>query len=82
MTVGTATLTKWGNSQGVVIPKDFCDQMRIKPGDRLSVSFDGVRVTIEPKRDHTLEARLARWDGGRFETAEYDWGEPVGEEVW
>lgn len=82
MTVGSATLTRWGNSQGVIIPKDFCEQMRIKPGDKLSMSFDGTKVTIEPRREHTLEARLARWDGGRFETSEYDWGESVGEEAW
>lgn len=82
MTVGAATLTRWGNSQGVIIPKDFCDQLRIRPGDKLEMTLDGTKIVMEPKREHTLEARLAQWDGGRFETHEYGWGEPEGKEIW
>lgn len=82
MVIGAATLTRWGNSQGIIIPRDFCDQMKIKPGDKLEMIFDGTKITVKPKCEHTLEARLAQWDGGKFKTQEYDWGEPVGKEIW
>ena len=29
----TSTLTKWGNSQGIILPKTVCDELQLKVGD-------------------------------------------------
>ena len=43
---------------------------------------DGV-ITLEKSFRHkTLEERAAEFDGKLMLDGEYDWGEPVGREVW
>ena len=43
----------------------------------------GSRLVIEPTdEEFTLKGRMAQWDGQRYRTAEYDWGEPQGRELW
>lgn len=80
MASATATLAKWGNSNGLVIPVDFCRRMNIKAGDKVSLSLDGEKLTIEPERVFTLEALMAGYDGPK--PGEYDWGKPAGKELW
>ena len=80
----TATIGKWGNASAVRIPQPFCEQVGIGVGDAVSIFVDGrQRIIIEPERSkHTLQERMRAWDGVRYATHEYDWGEPRGEEVW
>src|SRR5215470_8599501 len=37
----------------IVIPKDLRDQLRLAPGDTLSVESDGERVTLRPVRSES-----------------------------
>lgn len=76
----TGTLTKWGNSQGVLIPKPLCDQLGIKPGDKLSIDLEDGGITIKPEQEFTLSSLMAGYKGPMPE--EYDWGKPMGKEVW
>lgn len=76
----TGTLNKWGNSQGVIIPKDFCDRLGIKPGDKVNISLKDDKIIIEPEREFTLSALMAGYSGSLPE--EYDWGKPTGKELW
>lgn len=80
----TATIGKWGNASAIRIPQPFCEQMGIGVGDSVKMFIDGRnRIVIEPAAEqHTLQARMAKWDGKRYETCEYDWGDPVGKEIW
>ena len=80
----TATIGKWGNASAIRLPQPFCEQLGIGVGDAVQVFLDGnKRIVIEPPAErNTLEARMAGWDGKRFETHEYDWGEPAGKEMW
>lgn len=82
--MATVTIGKWGNAVAVRIPQPFCEQMALNAGDSVRMLLDsGNRIVIERlPEEHTLAARMAGWDGGRFETQEYDWGEPVGGEMW
>ncbi|WP_165173460.1 AbrB/MazE/SpoVT family DNA-binding domain-containing protein [Adlercreutzia sp. ZJ242] len=94
--MATATLTKWGNSQGILIPKALCDQMELAIGDKLDItSHDGV-LEIKPARQAYQRTRKTSIDevfkgwNGSYEPppdltafgAEVDWGEPAGNEVW
>ena len=78
-----ASIGKWGNAAGVRIPAPFCEQMGVKPGDAVDLRMDGHKLVVERAANaHTLQARMQAWDGTRFETREYGWGEPMGKEVW
>ena len=78
-----ATIGKWGNASAVRIPQSFCEQMGIEIGDPVKIFVDERnRIVVEPAVErHTLQARMARWDGKRYEAHEYDWGEPSGEVI-
>lgn len=80
----TATIGKWGNASAIRIPQPFCEQIGIEVGDPVRMFVDGrKRIIIEvPAEQNTLQARMANWDGTRYKTQEYDWGEPAGEEIW
>ena len=92
----TATLTKWGNGQGVLIPKRLCEKLGIEPGDKLNVTATEDSITIVPVRQRarrtrvvTIEELFEGYDGTYDPPSDWpafgnetDWGEPVGREVW
>lgn len=79
----TVVVGKWGNSPGVRLPKAFCDQLHISIGDTVVMSYESDKIIITNSSDqYTLQARMKDWDGKRLKTEEYDWGVPVGKELW
>jgi antitoxin MazE len=79
----TATVNKWGNSQGVRLPKSYCERLKLSVGDEVLLSFeDGKIIIASLAEQHTLLSRMKAWDNKRLETDEFDWGRPVGKEVW
>ena len=78
---GHTAIRKWGNSQGVVIPKDILNQMQWSVTDILQMETQGEILVVKKQHLHkTLEERLKAY-GGKLSVTEYDWGEPVGKEV-
>jgi antitoxin component of MazEF toxin-antitoxin module len=84
----TATLTKWGNSQGFIIPKDICGASRFKIGDRAVIQVDELgRIVLTHetvpryarKRVISLEEFASGWTGSR--TGEEWAGADVGAET-
>lgn len=88
--VSQVTLTKWGNSQGIRLPKRILDSMHLKENDRLDICVKGEELVIHKTRNfNSLEERLEAFYGkpiseiGIIETEEeVSWGTPVGEEMW
>lgn len=78
-----AQVKTWGNSQGIRISKDILQEANVAIDDILDVKVsDGMIVLVKPFRHKTLEERAAEFDGKLNLDGEYDWGEPVGREVW
>ena len=50
--MSTSKLTKWGNSQGVVIPKKLCETMGFRIGDELNIAMNPRtgKVEITPQK--------------------------------
>jgi AbrB family looped-hinge helix DNA binding protein len=44
--MATATLTSKGQ---ITIPKEIRDQLKLKPGDRISITDENGRVVLRPK---------------------------------
>ena len=45
-----ATLTKWGNSQGVLIPKSLCNKYGLSVGDKLIIEEGAAGIELKPQR--------------------------------
>lgn len=74
---------EWGNGQGIRLSKDILQGAGICVNDVLDVSVsNGVIVLAKPFRHKTLEERAAEFGGKLLLDGEYDWGDPVGREVW
>lgn len=73
----------WGNSQGIRISKDILREADVEIDDVLEVKVvNGMITLVKPFRHKTLEERAAEFNGNLNLDGEYNWGEPVGREVW
>lgn len=75
-------INKWGNSLGVRIPQPIANKVGLTVGMAVAIEVVDNTVVISPiKRKYQLDELLVgvtpELIGG-----EYDWGEPVGAEVW
>ena len=68
-------LVKWGNGQGIRIPK---------LNDTLSMEVRGEQIIIEKVKfkHRSLEERARAYGRKLGPYTEFDWGEPKGREVW
>ncbi|MEA2073745.1 MAG: AbrB/MazE/SpoVT family DNA-binding domain-containing protein, partial [Campylobacterota bacterium] len=44
----TAKISKWGNSQGLRLPKDIIKDLHLAIGDMVNIIVENNRVIIEP----------------------------------
>lgn len=85
-----ATIQKWGNSQGLRIPKALLDALGLRENDRVELiqANDGIHIKKAAAEHRTLEERLTAFYGRpvdeipRLESSEIDWGGKSGDEVW
>jgi antitoxin MazE len=84
------TLQRWGNSQGVRLPKSIIESMGMSVGAPVivEVSGDHSRITITPAAEsrpirgrHRIEDLIAGSAPNAF-AGEHDWGRAHGKEVW
>ncbi|MDE7478464.1 MAG: AbrB/MazE/SpoVT family DNA-binding domain-containing protein [Lachnospiraceae bacterium] len=78
------TIQKWGNSQGIRIPKAFLEALGMMENDLVELSRvdDNIVITkVKTEKELTLDDIFADYDG-ESTTEEFDWGAPVGKEVW
>lgn len=78
------TVQKWGNSHGVRIPKHLLDSLNRTIGEKISLYTRGNRLILEqtPKKRKTIEELLDGFNCDNHQASEFDWGKPVGREVW
>ena len=78
-----AQVKAWGNSQGIRLSKDILQAANIGIDEVLDVSVsNGVITLVKPFRHKTLEERAAEFGGKLNLDGEFDFGEPMGREVW
>lgn len=78
-----AQVKEWGNSQGIRLPKEILKSAGITLNEMLDVTVtDGVITLTKPFRHKTLEERASEYNGRLMLDGEYDFGEPVGREMW
>jgi antitoxin MazE len=86
----TTTVVKWGNSQGIRLPKAFLQHIDISEHDTVDVLIENEAIVIKKKygkKHRTTKERLMDFYGRDIknitkEQEEMDWGKPAGKEVW
>ncbi len=76
---------KWGNSQGVRIPKNLLEHSRIKIGEEVDISVQEGKIIVEPVKKIRGKydiKELAKKMPQQCSLDEEDWGIPVGIEEW
>jgi len=76
----TITLTRWGNSLGLRIPKDSAGELGLLPGSRVQLTVEEGRIVISPVRPRY---RLADLLTGMTpeDRSGFDWGPDLGREI-
>jgi len=54
----TAKISKWGNSQGLRMPKDIMDSLHLQVGDNVNITMLDGKVIIEPIKKEILNYDL------------------------
>lgn len=80
----TQDLQKWGNSTGVRIPKKVLQAARFEPNQTVKISIHGQSIVLTPAKDAVIPSLddLLKDITPENKHGEYDWGQPVGKEVW
>lgn len=75
------TITKWGNSLAVRVPRHLAEGARLTEGTTVELQVEDEALVIRPTRKKfKLEELLA--DYNREDHLAVDWGQPKGDEVW
>jgi len=82
----TTTIQKWGNSQGVRLPKTILDELSLQENDLVDIMINNESIIVKKaakkrRAKVSLEERFKDYKGD-YQCKEYDWGGPVGKEVW
>ena len=83
-------LQKWGNSQGVRLPKALIEPLGLAPGAEvdLTISPESDSIVIRPsQRSRPVRGRYKIEDlvsrlPPDYEVAEVEWGKTAGKEAW
>ena len=77
-------ISKWGNGQGIRIPKSVLELLKWQKDDELEMIVEKGNLKIqkvEKEKRKTIKELFANYDGS-YEKQEIDWGEPQGKEIW
>jgi antitoxin MazE len=79
------TISKWGNSLALRLPRNIADGARLVEGTTVELAIEDGTIRVTPRRPKFRLAELLADKPVRTEepaSAEVDWGEPKGDEVW
>lgn len=78
----TTTIQKWGNSQGIRIPKYLLESLNWNADEQLDLSIEKNKIIIKKTETQKNIAELFADFDGEYVPEEIDWGKSEGEEIW
>ncbi len=79
----TTSIQKWGNSQGVRIPKMLLDAVKWSENEKVTITvYDGKLIIEKAKKEKESIMELFENYEEEYTPEEVDWGKPEGKEVW
>jgi antitoxin MazE len=79
----TTKVKKWGNSLAIRIPLGVAQNLGLAIDSNVQITSDGNIATLKPEKQHkvTLDELLDKVTPENIHS-EFDWGKPVGKEIW
>lgn len=79
----TCTIQKWGNSQGIRIPKALLNELNIRENEILSLEINNNKLIIQKRVPEKISIKklFANYKGD-YTPNEIDWGNAKGVEIW
>lgn len=78
-----ATISKWGNSLALRLPRHVTDEARLVEGACVDVEVEDGSIRLTPSRKKFKLAELLAGEPNQTNAErEVDWGQPRGDEVW
>ena len=80
----TVNIQRWGNSQGIRIPKHMLDDLSWSDNETVDITVENGKIVIERTSPSQKKNIVELFEGfkGKYDAEEFDWGEPSGREVW
>lgn len=80
----TVKLQKWGNSQGIRIPKHMLDDLTWSEDETVDITVLDGKIIIERSDNHQRPNIFELFESykGKYVPSEIDWGESSGSEIW
>lgn len=78
------TISQWGNSKAIRLPKSYLDLLGLKENDKIEISLVENAIMIKPlsPKPKSLNELFQNYTG-HYKCTEYDFGEDMGrEKVW
>ena len=78
------SISKWGNSQGLRIPKEILKALKLDIGDKIRIFIENNRVVLEPvkkKKLYSIDELVSQIPLDYKKEAEY-FSKPMGREIW
>ena len=82
-TMIVSRVQKWGNSQGLRLPKQVLELAQIAVGEQVEIAVANRQIVVKKsKRPKYDLAELVKRIPKRYKAKEVDWGSAVGREEW
>lgn len=77
------TIQKWGNSQGIRIPKIILDTVNWSENEEIIIIVDNGKLIMEKANNKrkNIEELFKNYTGD-YKPSDVDWGNPEGKEIW
>lgn len=80
-----STISKWGNVQGIRLPKTLLELLKWENNDKLEIIVEDENIRIKKidssKKRKNIKELFANYKK-EYQTQEIDWGETEGKEIW
>lgn len=74
---------KWGNSNGIRIPKVYLEALNLKSGDAVNITREGEQIIVTKalRKPESLKTRIKKYKSCA-KVEEFAWDEAKGREIW
>ncbi|MCO4095523.1 MAG: AbrB/MazE/SpoVT family DNA-binding domain-containing protein [Macrococcus canis] len=77
------SLQRWGNSQGIRIPKSIVNEMNLDKNQKFDLTMQDEKIILTKQQQNvSLIRELFENYKTENKPSEFDWGKPRGNEVW
>ena len=78
-----ARLQKWGNSDGIRIPKVFLQSLNLKTNDKITIEQVDDKIIISKSNNEKISLKeLFDEYQGKNMAKEFEWDDARGREIW